>query len=67
MAERLNKTLKEQAIYGRIFHSLEDVRRAVGEFVERYNDQWLVEKNSFKSPRQARWDWQAASEMLTAA
>ena len=67
VAERFNKTLKEQAIYGRIFHSLEDVRQAVGEFVERYNDQWLVEKNGFKSPRQARRDWQAAGKMLTAA
>jgi len=68
VAERFNKTLKEQAIYGRLFHSLlEDVRQAVGEFVERYNDPWLVEKNGFKSPRQARRDWQAASKMLKAA
>jgi hypothetical protein len=53
--------------YGRIFHSLEDVRQAVGEFVERYNDQWLVEKNGFKSPRQARRDWQAVNDVLKAA
>jgi putative transposase len=67
VAERFNRTLKEQAIHGRIFQSLEDVRQAVADFVERYNDQWLVEKNGFKSPRQARRDWQAAREMLKAA
>ena len=67
VAERFNKTLKEQAIHGRIFYALEDVRQAVVKFVELYNDQWLVEKNGFKSPRQARRDWQEAREMLKAA
>ena len=54
VAERFNRTLKEQAIYGRIFRNTEDVRRAVGKFVEDYNAQWRVEKNGFLSPRQAR-------------
>ena len=29
---------KEQAIYGRIFHSLEEVRAAVAAFVVTYNE-----------------------------
>jgi putative transposase len=57
VAERFNRTLKEQAIYGRIFRSTEDMRRAVGKFVEDYNAQWRVEKNGFVSPRQARQAW----------
>jgi putative transposase len=57
VAERFNRTLKEQAIYGRIFRNTEDVRRAVGKFVEDYNAQWRVEKNGFLSPRQARQAW----------
>ena len=57
VAERFNRTLKEQAIYGRIFRNIDDVRRAVGKFVEDYNAQWRVEKNGFLSPRQARQAW----------
>lgn len=67
VAERFNRTLKEQVIHGRIFHTLEEVRLAVADFVELYNDQWLVEKNGFKSPRQARQDWQRGEEMLRVA
>ena len=29
VAERFNRTLKEQAIYGRVFGNLEEVREAV--------------------------------------
>ena len=54
VAERFFRTLKEQVIYGRIFHTIEEVRRAVGEFVEHYNEQWRVEKNGYLSPRQIR-------------
>jgi transposase InsO family protein len=54
VAERFNRTLKEQAIHGRIFRNLEEVRRAVGEFVDRYNAHWRFEKLGFLSPREAR-------------
>ncbi|PLY06303.1 MAG: IS3 family transposase, partial [Desulfuromonas sp.] len=58
VAERFNRTLKEQAIYGPVFRSVEDVREAVGTFVDRYNREWRVEKNAFKSPSEIRHDWQ---------
>jgi len=54
VAERFNRTLKEQAIYGRIFRNLEEVRTAVGEFVARYNACWRLEKLGFLSPLEAR-------------
>ena len=38
VAERWNRTLKEQAIHGRIFQNLEAVRAAVADFVVRYPD-----------------------------
>ena len=44
VVERWNRTLKEQAIYGRVFHNLADVRAAVAAFVERYNQCWRLEK-----------------------
>ena len=54
VAERFNRTLKEQAIYGRIFRTLEDVREAVGRFVEDYNAHWRPEKLDFRTPLEAR-------------
>ena len=56
--ERLFRTLKEQAIHGRIFQTIEDVRDAVRAFVTRYNAEWLVEKNGYRSPAQMRATWQ---------
>ncbi len=54
VAERFNRTLKEQAIYGRVFRNIEEVRRAVAEFVERYNAHWRLEKLDFKTPYEVR-------------
>jgi putative transposase len=54
VAERFNRTLKEQAIYGRVFRNLEEVRAAVGELVERYNAHWRLEKLGFLSPQEVR-------------
>jgi len=67
VAERFIRTLKEQAIYGRVFRNVEEVREAVRAFVEFYNSQWRVEKNGFLSPRQARQAWLRASALDAAA
>ena len=44
VAKRWNRTLKEQAIHGRVFHNLEEVRTTVAECVERYNTTGRLEK-----------------------
>ena len=54
VAERWNRTLKEQAIHGRIFQNLEAVRAAVADFVERYNQTWRLEKLGYQTPIEAR-------------
>jgi transposase InsO family protein len=54
VAERFNRTLKEQAIHGKIFRTIEDVREAVARFVEEYNAHWRPEKLDFKTPLEAR-------------
>ena len=54
VAERWNRTLKEQAIYGRVFQRLDDVRAAVADFVERYNQSWRLEKLGYQTPIEAR-------------
>ena len=53
---RFNRTLKEQIIHGRIYRNFS---RSCGDassadFVELYNAQWIVEKNGYLSPAQAR-------------
>jgi putative transposase len=54
VAERFFRTLKEQVIYGRAYENLEEVRQAVSTFVDLYNNQWLIEKNGYLSPADAR-------------
>ena len=54
VAERFNRTLKEQVFHGRIFRNLEEVRAAVTEFKDRYNRHWRLEKLGFMSPIEAR-------------
>lgn len=61
VAERFNRTLKEQAIYGRSFRNAEEVRAAVAAFIDRYNAEWRVEKNGYRSPNEARANWLAAN------
>ena len=57
VAERFNRTLKDQAIHGRVFRNVEEVRTAVGSFIARYNSEWRVEKNRFLSPLEIRQRW----------
>jgi transposase InsO family protein len=52
--ERLFRTLKEQVIHGRIFQTIDEVRDTVRAFVARYNTEWLIEKNSHRSPADMR-------------
>jgi transposase InsO family protein len=54
VAERFNRTMKEQAIHGRIFKNLEEVRAAAIAFRNQYNRDWRLEKLGFKSPLEAR-------------
>jgi len=59
--------MKEQVVYGRVFQSLEEVRTAVRRFVDTYNREWLVEKNGFLSPCQAKVQWLAQASLARAA
>ncbi|WP_265302183.1 integrase core domain-containing protein [Verminephrobacter eiseniae] len=54
VAERFNRTMKEQAIHGRIFKSLEEVRAATIAFRDRYNRDRRLGELGFKSPLEAR-------------
>jgi len=57
VAERFNRTLKEQVIYGRRFRNFEEVKRAVAAFAVLYNQHWQLEKLGYKSPLQFRKEY----------
>lgn len=52
--ERFFRTLKEQLLWVQHFQDLEELQAALREFRNRYNREWLIERLSFQSPRQAR-------------
>jgi transposase InsO family protein len=57
--ERFMRTLKEQCLWVHDFESLEHATRVIGEFIELYNSQWLIERLGHKTPRQARQEMTA--------
>ncbi|MEX3582323.1 MAG: integrase core domain-containing protein [Burkholderia sp.] len=54
VAGRFNRTMKEQAIHGRLFNNVEEVRAAAVAFKDRYNREWRLAKLVFKTPLEAR-------------
>lgn len=60
IAERFIRTLKEQVVHGRVFETVEALRRAVEDFVARYNAHWRLQKNGFRSPDEVRADFNTA-------
>jgi hypothetical protein len=52
--ERFMRTLKEQCLYLHRFESLAEARRIIGEFIARYNTEWLIERLGHQTPVAAR-------------
>ena len=63
VAERFHRTLKEQIFEGRSFKNVDEVREAVRQFVEIYNQQWLVAKRGYQSPIEARLNYNKLSRV----
>jgi transposase InsO family protein len=52
--ERFIRTLKEQLLWVRTFRTVEELRQALAEFRERYNQRWIVQRHGYLTPQQAR-------------
>lgn len=63
--ERFFRTLKEQLLWVRRFRDLDELRAALAEFKDRYNNHWIVERLGYRTPAQARLDF--AVELKIAA
>jgi putative transposase len=59
--ERLFRTLKGRVVHGRLFQTIDEVRDAVRTFVTRCNAEWLIEKNSHRSPDAMHAAWNEQS------
>jgi len=60
VVERFNRTLKEQVIHGVTYRNRDELAAAVTTFVDTYNREWRLEKLCYKSPLEARRDFQPA-------
>ena len=56
VAERFIRTLKENLLWVRHFATVVELIEALQEFQRRYNEQWLIERHSNRSPAQVRRD-----------
>src|SRR5689334_9180976 len=54
VAERFFRTLKEQVIWGRVFHNAAELAATVGDFVARYNAAWRLQRLGYLSPAEYR-------------
>jgi putative transposase len=56
--ERFFRTLKEQLLWVRRFRDLDELRVALYEFRNRYNENWIIERLGYRTPLQARRDFE---------
>ena len=61
--ERFFRTLKEQLLWIRRFRNLVELRAALMEFRDRYKHQWILERLNYRTPPQARRDFQLETEI----
>jgi hypothetical protein len=45
---------EEECLYLHDFADLEEARRVIGAFVERFNHQWLLERHAYQTPAAVR-------------
>jgi putative transposase len=63
--ERFFRTLKEQLLWIRRFNDVIELHTALVEFRNRYNENWIIERLNYRTPLQARRDFQV--DLRTAA
>ena len=60
--ERFFRTLREQCLWVHCFENIEEAQEIIGEFVRCYNEEWIMHRLKFKTPIQARLDFDAKAE-----
>jgi transposase InsO family protein len=52
--ERCIRTLKEECLYLHDVATLDEARQVIGDFIERYNHGWLLERHGYRTPVEVR-------------
>jgi transposase InsO family protein len=52
VCERFIRLIKEQCLWIEEFTDLEDARRKIAAFIERYRHEWLLERHGYRTPAQ---------------
>ncbi len=58
--ERFFKTLKYECLWIENIRDVEHAREVVGDWMETYNTQWLIERHGHRTPREVRQACQEA-------
>ena len=66
VAERFIRTLKENFLWVHTFGTIEDLRRALRDFVAHYNATWLVARHGYRTPDQIRAEQRGLAQCLPA-
>ena len=53
-AERFIRTLKENLLWIRRFETIDELRLALQDFKETYNQTWIIERHGYQTPAQVR-------------
>lgn len=59
--ERFFRTLKEECLWVHDFEDVEQARRTVGQWMETYNREWLIERHGYRSPLTVRMECDQAA------
>lgn len=61
--ERFFRTLKEQLLWLHDYTDEEELRQALYRFREKYNEQWILQRHGYRTPRQVRAEWNQAQKL----
>lgn len=65
IVERFFRTVKEQAVWGHVFNTIDEAAQVIGDFIVRYNEEWLLQRLQYQSPRQAKLSYNLTRTMTT--
>ena len=54
IAERFMRTLREQVLDGARFKTLDEAKTAIGVFIRKYNEAWIVARHGYRTPSEYR-------------
>ena len=62
--ERFHRTLQEQIFDINQFENLEEANIVISEFIDKYNDEWILHRLGLKSPKDYREEYEKKSKII---